>query len=129
MKQIAPLLCMAGLAFATSCAPASATCMTGEPFPYTAPYDMDACPEDIQSWMTHVNLCAHFAGEEPYDEERRAFINAAIAENQCSAIGCDFHALFSRYEGDIAYIGVLSGYAALVYGSADNIPLCPRARD
>ncbi len=106
------------------CTAAQAKCMTEEPFSYTAPHDMEACPEDIQNWMNRVNLCAYFAGEEAYDEERDAFIDATMAEYRCSAIGCDFQALFSQYEGDIVYTGILTEYGAHVYGDGENIPQC-----
>lgn len=108
-----------------ACAPAAQTkCATGDPFPYTSPYNVGGCPADIQGWLDRVNACGHFAGEEPYDQKRTATINRAMTENRCDAVGCDYEALFSRYEGDIVYTGILTGYAEQVYGSTENIPHC-----
>lgn len=115
------------LVLVAGCAPAAQEkCVTGDPFPYTSPYNVGGCPADIQRWIDRVNICGHFAGEEPYDEERRASLNKAAAENRCDAVGCDYEALFSRYEGDIVYTGILTGYAEQVYGATENIPHCTK---
>lgn len=92
---------------------------------YVAPYDMEHCPADIQSWMDRVSICYHWAGEEPYDAERAAFLAAAWKKDSCAQIGCDYRTLFARYEGDIVYAGVLSQYAEAVYGSIADMPACP----
>lgn len=104
----------------------AATCMTEDPFPFTTQYAINHCPDDIQNWLNRVNTCAHFAGEELYDAERKAYIDAAVTENVCHDLGCDMDALFLKYEGDIAYTGVLFEYGRVVYGSEDAMPQCSR---
>lgn len=102
-------------------------CQTGDPFPYVSPYSTNTCPPEIQDWMNRVNACAHFAGEEATDVERKAFLDAEMQKNKCDAIGCDFETIFAKHEGDIVYTGILTQYAALVYGeSMDSLPACDK---
>ncbi|MBI2234572.1 MAG: hypothetical protein HYU57_06260 [Micavibrio aeruginosavorus] len=117
--------CLAALLFCAAPAHA-ATCMTGDPFPFKTRYAIDDCPADIQGWLDRVNACAHFEGEEGYDGERRAFLADALEENRCAAIGCDFQELLMVHENDDALSGVLSEYAQIVYGNAENLPECMR---
>lgn len=102
----------------------AAQCQTEDPYPYTAPYQMETCPHDIQAWMDRAGGCAHFSGEEAYDEDRGAFLKEQMDQLQCAQLGCDFDALFGKYEGDVSYIGVLTDYAALTYGDTENLPAC-----
>jgi hypothetical protein len=126
-----PKLLYLAVAVAVLCLPACdpvdkpGKCQTGDAFPYTAPYDMEFCPNDIQAWMDRTNGCAHFAGEEPYDAERGKFLNEQMDKLRCNDIGCDFQALFLKYEGDIVYTGILTGYAEATFGNVDNLPFCP----
>ncbi len=99
-------------------------CETGEPFIYQSPYDLDSCPQDIQSYLDRVNGCGHFMGEEAYDQDRQDFIDEMMAEMHCADLGCDYSALFMEYEGDIVYTRILSDYTALVFGDPDNLPEC-----
>ncbi|MGH1378274.1 MAG: hypothetical protein ACRBB3_05565 [Alphaproteobacteria bacterium] len=91
-------------------------CKTGDPFPFKSPYSIEKCPADIQHWMDRANICAHFSGEEAYDADRGAEIDAVMVENECGYIGCDARALWAKYEGDIAYTGVISDYEEFVFG-------------
>ena len=107
-----------------ACMPLSAfagTCSTGDPFPYEAPYDIDHCPEDIQNWLDRANTCAHFVGEEAYDEERKRELDNVLNENQCDYIECDFFDLFAHYEGDIIYTKILTDYEGLLTGGQGYI--------
>lgn len=115
MKYVlSTLTCLA--VCASSATAVAGKCKTEDPFPYTAPYNMENCPEDIQNWMNRVNTCAHFEGEEAYNDERKAELDNINIEYQCDYIGCDFGDLFYKYEGDIVYTGVLSDYEKFVYG-------------
>lgn len=102
----------------------AATCMTGHPFPFKTQYALDECPADIQALLDRMNACAHFAGEEAYDADRKAQIDAAMTENQCEKLGCDFQKVFETHEGDIVYTGILFEYARVVYGSDEAVPEC-----
>lgn len=104
---------------------ASGKCQTSDPYPYVAPYKMDACPQDIQEWMNRANVCTHFQSEEAYDDARRAELDAAIAENKCEALLCDYGDLFAKYEGDIVYTGVLTDYAQMLYGDVEPVQCLP----
>ncbi len=101
-------------------------CKTDDPYPYVAPYAMDSCPEDIQNWLDRANICAHFSGEEAYDEDRAAEIEEVMHDNQCDYVECDYHELFLKYEGDIVYTGVLTDYKNLIYGGQELFE-CPAA--
>lgn len=100
------------------------TCKTGDPFPYEAPYVIDKCPEDIKGWLDDANACAHFMGEEAYDEERAAELDTIMIEHQCEYIECAYHDLFAKYEGDMIYTGILTGYAQIIYGDDGVVPDC-----
>ena len=121
MLIVGLVLCMPDAAFAGNCA-------TSDPFPYESPYDIEECPADIQDWLDRANACAHFAGEEAYDEERAAELDQIMNENQCDYIACDFEDLFAKYEGDIVYTGVITGYGEVLYGE-EGVPPCDMERE
>lgn len=58
---------------------------------------LEAAPEDIRAFVTRRLECDHWAGEEPYDAERRAQIDAAIAELGCPRIEEDEAVLRARH--------------------------------
>lgn len=91
-------------------------CSVSDPFPYESPYEMEECPADIQMWMDRANGCTHYAGEETTDDERAAEIGEAMNELQCEFIGCDYTALLSKYEGDVVFTGILTGYEQVLHG-------------
>lgn len=132
MRQIIPLalVSLVLLPAAASAAP----CRVGDPFPYTMPESFGSqpvdpkidCPANIQSWMNRVNICAHFAGEPPYDRERAEFIDGAMKENKCHQLGCEHEALYAEYEGDIVYAGVINGYLESIYGDTTSLPECEK---
>lgn len=115
---------VAGLCLVFSGPALAQTCMTEDPFPFKTEYAIEQCPEDIQRLLNRMNACAHLAGEEVTDEDRKAFLEQAMKDNRCADIGCDFEAVFSAHEGDIAYTGVLFEYARVVYGSDEAVPAC-----
>lgn len=116
-----------GSLFIINNALADGRCKTDDPFPYTAPYDMETCPQDIQDWMDRANSCNHFSGEEATDAERKKELAQNLEELKCSDLFCDYDDLFMKYEGDIVYTGVLTGYAEVLYGNTDII-ICDRKK-
>jgi len=124
-KLLLAAVAAAAVMIVIACNPARAEpCVGSEPYPYTDPYNIEECPSDIQAWMDRAGACAHFSSEEPYDDEREAFLLQQMNEQECRELGCDFDALFSKYEGDIAYTGVLIEYAKVTYGDTDTLPPC-----
>ncbi|MBB1520313.1 hypothetical protein [Aquipseudomonas guryensis] len=55
-------------------------------------------PEDLAAFIQDYENCEHFSGEEPYDEERRAFLNEQI-EQSCTDLETQRRALSQRYAG------------------------------
>jgi hypothetical protein len=45
-------------------------------------------------------VCNHWAGEEPYDDERRAQINRAVQTLHCRELDADQAALREQYQGN-----------------------------
>ncbi|MGE8271840.1 hypothetical protein [Stenotrophomonas sp.] len=82
-------------------------------------YDVDdvriycAMPTDVQAFLARENTCQHFAGEEPYDDERRRELEEASAK-YCEGREKIFTGLVARHRGDCAIrkalIGINSRY-------------------
>lgn len=98
-----------------------------EPLPPAPPCDpaMQACeavdpatgkprvwPDDVVRLQTDVEACIHFSGEEPYDEDRRREIEAAL-ETHCGKLETDLPALRRKYAGDAEVQRRLDAIAAL----------------
>lgn len=63
---------------------------------------VQGCPTDIMQHMDREAMCVHWAGEEPYDDERREMILKALEELHCDEpLLCDRHALLQKYKGTI----------------------------
>lgn len=71
-----------------------------------------ALPEDIRTFKARHEACEHFIGEEPYDEERRTFLNEAVNET-CTAIDRQLQDLRTRYAEDPVLSDVLSDFDTL----------------
>jgi len=54
-------------------------------------------PTDIYDYAGRWMGCSHWGGEEPYDANRRAEIEAAVTELRCSALQGDGEALKAKY--------------------------------
>lgn len=111
---------------------ADGKCKTGQPFPYEAPYEMESCPEDIQSWLDRANGCSYYEGELQGlgndDADRSSVLDSHMVETECAVLWCDYDDLFAKYEGDIVYTGVLTEYAQSLYGDSE-LPACdPKSR-
>ncbi|PTA70956.1 MULTISPECIES: hypothetical protein [unclassified Stenotrophomonas] len=70
-------------------------------------YDVDdvriycQMPSDVQAFLARENTCQHFAGEEPYDDERRRELEVANAE-YCEGREKIFTDLVARHRDDCA---------------------------
>lgn len=58
-------------------------------------------PPDVSDFIGRAVGCNHWAGEEPYDEDRRAQIAAAVQSLGCRALDADHAALRSKYSGNV----------------------------
>ncbi|MDZ7588834.1 MAG: TIGR01244 family sulfur transferase [Parasphingorhabdus sp.] len=75
-------------------------------------------PEDVRAFVLDVQICDHFAGEEPYDAERRRQIEAAIGE-ACPRLDKRYGKLKDQYreseaitkflDDNATYNGIASG--------------------
>lgn len=77
-------------------------------------YDVDdvrvycAMPGDVQAFLARENTCQHFAGEEPYDDERRRELEEASAK-YCEGREKIFTDLVARHRDDCATRAALIG--------------------
>jgi hypothetical protein len=75
-------------------------------------YDLDdirlycTLPADVQAFLARENTCQHFAGEEPYDDARRAELEQASTE-YCDGREQRFADLFELHRDDCAIRGAL----------------------
>lgn len=70
-------------------------------------------PADVFGWAQRSQSCAHWTGEEPYDEDRRRQIETAVAESRCDALGADLSALRRKYADDPPVLDILTQAEAL----------------
>ena len=66
-------------------------------------------PREVTEFMVTRDGCDHFRGEEPYDAERRAYIEENIVE-LCQGTDARLAMLRRRYAGDPSVIAALKGY-------------------
>lgn len=57
-------------------------------------------PPDVSDFIRRAVVCNHWAGEEPYDQERRVQIAAAVQSLRCRELDADQRALGKQYEGN-----------------------------
>ena len=60
-------------------------------------------PADVSAFIEQRDLCDHFRGEEPYDEERRKFLEKNIVE-LCTGTDRKLADLKEKYRGNSAII-------------------------
>ncbi|MHC1653664.1 hypothetical protein ACODUL_10300 [Stenotrophomonas maltophilia] len=65
-------------------------------------------PADVQAFLARENTCQHFAGEEPYDDERRRELEDASAQ-YCEGREQNFTDLVARHRDDCAIRTALIG--------------------
>lgn len=56
-------------------------------------------PKKVRKFVIAAQACAHFSGEEPYDGERRKFLEKMIREN-CTGIEKRRKKLLAKYRGN-----------------------------
>ncbi len=61
-----------------------------------AAQSLQALPTDLTAFIQNYESCLHFSGEEPYDEERRAFLNEQIKQS-CTGMETQRAILGQRY--------------------------------
>jgi hypothetical protein len=66
---------------------------------------------DVIAYLDKQASCAHFGGEEPYDEERRQFIEAAM--KGCDKLEAKRHALLRKYRGNASVKKALTAEASV----------------
>ncbi|RZJ04042.1 MAG: hypothetical protein EON89_09245 [Brevundimonas sp.] len=64
-------------------------------------------PTDVFDYVSRALSCQHWGGEEGYDAERRAQIEAAWADARCDAIEADGAALKTKYADDAASLSLI----------------------
>jgi len=76
-------------------------------------------PDEVTSFMVDRDSCDHFRGEEPYDEERRAFLTDSITD-LCTGTDARLATLRRRYAADQSVIAALRGYEDRVEAAWHN---------
>ncbi|MET0370443.1 MAG: hypothetical protein ABW039_03595 [Sphingobium sp.] len=66
-------------------------------------------PGEVTAFMVDRDGCDHFRGEEPYDAERRVYLEESIAA-LCTGSDARLALLRRRYAGDATVMAALSGY-------------------
>jgi hypothetical protein len=77
--------------------------------PSDAAADAPPFPDEVTSFMVDRDGCDHFRGEEPYDTERRAFLQENITE-LCTGTDARLAQLRRRYADDPDVIAALGNY-------------------
>ena len=80
-------------------APAPAPQAVDEDPPLLADLRRDM-PPDVSDVIRRAVVCNHWAGEEPYDNERRARINLAVQTLRCRELDADQAALREQHHGN-----------------------------
>ena len=75
----------------------------------TASGQADEWSADVATFIEQRDLCDHFRGEEPYDEERRKFLEKNIIE-RCTGTDGKLANLKEKYRGNSVVIERLSVY-------------------
>lgn len=89
-------------------------------FPLDLPPSDDAAkptpfPNEVTAFMVDRDSCDHFRGEEPYDAERRAYIEESVTE-LCTGTDAKLAMLRHRYEKAPEVIAALHGYEDRIEG-------------
>jgi hypothetical protein len=66
-------------------------------------------PQDVSSFIEKRDLCDHFRGEDPYDEERRAFLEENLVKF-CTGTDAALAELKQKYHNNPSIMDVLNRY-------------------
>lgn len=80
--------------------------------------DLQPFPDEVTRFMVDRDGCDHFRGEEPYDPERRAYLEQSIAQ-LCTGTDTRLADLRQRYAGHPEVIAALSGYEDRIESGTD----------
>lgn len=64
-------------------------------------------PTEVLDFVSRWSMCAHWGGEEPYDAERRAQIEAAVTELRCETLEADAARLTAAYADKPATLSLI----------------------
>jgi hypothetical protein len=64
---------------------------------------------DVEKFKERRNLCDHFRGEDPYDEERRRFLEENL-KKYCAGSDKELASLKAKYKNNKAVMNVLEKY-------------------
>jgi len=80
------------------------------------PYGQDkaiaALPKEVGAFISRRDDCEHFIGEEPYDAERRAYLEKVVRET-CTGSNQQLDALRRKYRDNSEVMQALAGYEKL----------------
>gem|GEM_PF-792362 len=76
-------------------------------------------PADVQRFIQRRDACDHFRGEDPYDEERRKFLQQKMAEF-CIGTDQELSRLKTRYRNDKKITAKLNEYEQQVEPSREK---------
>ena len=62
-------------------------------------------PPDVSDFIRRAVICNHWAGEEPYDEDRREQIATAVQSLRCRELDGDQAELRQRFQGNEEILG------------------------
>jgi predicted lipoprotein len=72
-------------------------------------------PKDVARFVERRDLCDHFRGEEPYDAERREFLEKRMRQ-YCKGTDAQLAALKRKYKARRDVIAKLNEYEAKIEG-------------
>ncbi len=73
-------------------------------------------PVDVTKFKQRRDLCDHLRGEEPYDAERRKFLEENMNKN-CAGTDKELESLKLKYKHNEAVLRVLAGYEIRIEGT------------
>jgi hypothetical protein len=72
-----------------------------------------ALPPDVARFVERRDLCDHFRGEEPYDAERREFLEKRMRQH-CTGTDAQLAALKKKYKNRPRIVTKLNEYEAII---------------
>jgi hypothetical protein len=74
---------------------------------------VEQVPAEVFAWLQRSSACAHWSGEEPYDAERMAEIQRALAEARCGALEADEQTLRREHAENAPVLDMLGRAGAM----------------
>ena len=73
-------------------------------------------PADVANFKSRRDLCDHFRGEDPYDAERRRFLEENL-KKYCTGTDKELSSLKEKYRSNEAVLKVLADYEERIESS------------